>query len=119
MRPFELLALGTSPLDWFEAKISVILNLAVFIKVGLFIKIPLIGKIEVVLYKKKWEYKQNLLGPITLQPKMFSKVAEVSSSGQLLLQEPGLMCESKGGSVGEEGKWHAVRVSGILHLKVT
>lgn len=104
MRPFELLALGTTPLDWFEAKISVILNLAVFVKVGLFIKIPFVGTVELVLFEKVWEYKKNLLGPKTLRPRRFSRVGGVSSSGNLLLQEPGLVCESKGGSVGAEGE---------------
>ena len=101
-----MLAISLNPKDWFETKLSVILNLAVFIKVGLFIKIPFVGTIELVLYEKTWEYKKNLLGPYTWKPKRFSKMADVSSDGKLEIEEDNLTCKSRGGSVGEEGEYH-------------
>lgn len=49
------------------------------------------------------EWNFVLLGPLTLRPGSFDKVASISS-GLLTLKQTNLICESKGGSVGAEGK---------------
>lgn len=89
-------------MDWFEIKLTITLNLALFIQVGIFIKIGFI-KVEIVLFEVRWEYQMNLLEPKNSRPRSITRIGRTSSDGILNLQIPDMKCESKGGSVGEEG----------------
>jgi len=52
------------------------------------------------------DFDIQILGPLFLRPEPFDKVAEISPSGILELNQSAgdLTCESKGGSIGEEGR---------------
>lgn len=59
-----------------------------------------------ILWVFEFEYSGEILifGPRYFRPEPFKKIGEMSSSGMVELQEAGLVCESKGGAVAEEGK---------------
>ena len=60
--------------------------------------------VDVWFYEDEWSwnFKYTLLD-WKYEPKPFERVGEMSSTRTLLLQKSDLICESKGGSVGEEG----------------
>lgn len=55
------------------------------------------------VYEQRWDFEFVLLGPFKYTPTPFDVVAEKDSEGVLSLLMTNLICESKGGSVGEEG----------------
>ena len=67
---------------------------------GIKIKVGFI-KIEFTVFEIRKEFNFVLLGPLTLRPKPFDHLATISS-GNLALKTTGLICESKGGTVGAE-----------------
>lgn len=99
----SIFSVRRSPFDWFEITYSISLDISFYIKVGLFIEIGFV-KVEIVLYEYKKDWKFYLLGPVTLKPDPIEKVAEIGSDGTVMLNEPDLICETKGGSAGSEGK---------------
>ena len=108
IRPFELLMLGSSPLDWFEITLTITLDVSIYLKVGIFISLGF-AKIEFTVYEKRWDYNFVLLGPLVYAPDPIEKIGETDTPGPMSLKtvdllHPDLICESKGGSVGEEGE---------------
>jgi len=129
IRPFELLALGTSPLDWFNIRVCKMrsllglslcethsyflpscqwqtnLNLFCYVKVGVFVTVPLWGRVHLTLYELRATYTQVIM-TLYYEPQPFLPLAQKSSSGQLSLsawdQSNNMTCASKGGSVGNE-----------------
>lgn len=64
VRPFELLCLGTTPLDWFEFGVDISVSFSVYVKVGLFIgPLEITGKIQ--NGKLIWLYLYLLFSKLT------------------------------------------------------
>ena len=103
IRPFELLALGVTPLDWFEFSLTINLELTIFVEVG----VPSLG---IIVFEKRWTYKEPIVGPLFLIPKLNDNVAELDAqTGILTIQinsnTGSITCASTGGTVGLEGKF--------------
>ncbi|EJK50116.1 hypothetical protein THAOC_30946, partial [Thalassiosira oceanica] len=105
IRPFELLALGPNPLNWFTLRWQTDLNLFIYVKVGVFITVPLYGRSHLTLYELRAAYTQVIMA-LYNEPQPFPPLAQKSSSGQLSLSEwdpsNNVTCANKGGSVGNE-----------------
>lgn len=63
VRPFELLALGTTPLDWFEITLTITVDLSVYIKVGIYI-----GFIDITIFELRKDFRFVILGPLKYTP---------------------------------------------------
>ena len=97
------LSSGRTPLDWFEITLTITLTISIYLKVGIFIDVGFV-KIEFTVYEKTWNWEFVLLGPLVFTPSPFDFVAEKTDTQMLRLLKTNLICESKGGSVGEEGE---------------
>jgi len=100
IRPFELLALGTTPLDWFELTFVLNLRLSLYVKIGIYL-----GFIKITFFKKQWTFVKPIVGPLKLTPKAFAPVAVLDAKSGVLTIKGGLgdvTCESKGGVIGAE-----------------
>lgn len=61
------------------------------------------------MYEKTWEWEFVLLGPLVYKPDPFPKLAEPDPAGNLIVElTADLICESKNGTVGEEGECQVV-----------
>ena len=105
-------SIGSSPLDWFEITLTITLDVTIYLKVGIYISLGF-TKIEFTVYEKTWDYQFILLGPLRYGPEPIEKLAETSSSGtssvqEVVLRVGDLICEHKGGSLGEEGEQYLV-----------
>ena len=72
IRPFELLAAGESPLNWFEFDIEIYVFVGVSIEVGIFA-----GPFEITLYERRVEYSQLLLA-LTYIPALPDPLANIT-----------------------------------------
>ena len=90
-----------NPLDWFEVRLTITLELAFYVKIGIFLKLGFVT-IEFVLFEFRLEYSIVLLS-LYYHPPYPSPVGDTDSSGNLSMEESDLACETKGGSVGNEG----------------
>ena len=91
------------PWDWFEIRLSIILELAVYVKVGLFINLGF-TTIEFILFEFRLDFSVVLLS-LHFHPAYPTPLGLESPSGDVTLAESDLACESKSGSVGREG-WY-------------
>jgi hypothetical protein len=99
-RPFELLALGSTPLDWFEFGVEIFITITLYVKIGFFA-----GFIEITLYTYKVEFEYPLIDPILVQPGKPIPPIRLSEDGVLELTGSAsevLECTSLGGSTGNE-----------------
>lgn len=92
-----------TPLDWFEITITIRLDITFYVKVGIFLNLGFVT-IEFTVFEYRHTWSFFLLGPVKYQPEPFEVVADLDSEGTLELNEPETVCESKGGSMGNEGK---------------
>lgn len=67
VRPFELLAMGSTPLDWFEITLTVTIRLSVYIKIGIYI-----GFVEITLFTLRRDFSFVILGPLKRIPDVSS-----------------------------------------------
>ena len=63
VRPFELLALGSTPLDWFEITLTITVNISLYIKIGLYL-----GFVEITLFELRKDFNIVVLGPLKYTP---------------------------------------------------
>jgi hypothetical protein len=102
VRPFELLSIGSSPLDWFEISIRIYLTLRVYVKIGLYI-----GFIKITLFKFEYEVTITIWEK-SWTPSVPPKSGEVDSSGTLNLNAGSasdanrLECTNMAGTIGQE-----------------
>jgi hypothetical protein len=80
--------------------------------VRLWVKIP-------VFYENEWNWEFIILGPLELKPEPIVPIAEPEPTGEVVLDldlvTRDMICESKGGSVGEEGEDYFILALNLFH----
>ena len=88
------MALGSSPLQWFEITLTITLNLSVYAEVG---------ALGLVVFELRKDFNIVILGPVKYKPTPFDPVAKLdSNTGRLELEKDVATCESKEGAAGLE-----------------
>ena len=100
IRPYELLALGTTPLDWFELQLQINIALSVYIEVGVFA-----GPVEIVVYELRKEINFAIFDPpLLVQPQPFEQIVKFDAETGILsiVSKASTVCKSMEGDVGSE-----------------
>ena len=103
IRPFELLSLGSSPLDWFEIKLSIVLELSISIEIGIFL-----GFFEITLFEVGYGFTLAILPGKIFAPKPIQNLVELNEITKELrlfsdrVKSNSLECFSRSGDVGNE-----------------
>ena len=103
IRPFELLSLGGSPLQWFEIELSITLTLTISIEIGIYL-----GFLEITLYSYGVEFNVAIVPGLHFTPHGIPSVAELDvETGTMMIMENVLQgskleCFSRSGDIGDE-----------------
>jgi hypothetical protein len=102
IRPFELLSLGTNPLEWFDISLVITLSLKISIEIGLFL-----GFLEITLFSYSVEFIIEIVDGVVGEPIITVLIEYDPLLGELLLeadriQDGVLECFSRSGDVGNE-----------------
>lgn len=100
VRPYELLKVGGSPLNWFEFSIAFYLNFGVSIWVG----IRIFGA-EITLFEDSYEATVEILPPLLIEPLEILPIGFLSPDGILSINpvsNANIKCIHLSGSLGEE-----------------
>jgi hypothetical protein len=104
IRPFELLSIGSGPLDWFTFSLEIWITIKLYIKIGFYA-----GFVEVTLWKYEKSFQFNIIDPLIFTPKKPTPPVELSN-GSLKLLSAGssassstqLECTGLDGTMGDE-----------------
>ena len=104
IRPFELLSLGSSPLDWFEFTLSITLSVSISVEIGIYL-----GFIEITLFEIRTEFRLEIVPGLVFKPNpvvslvVLDELTGVLSLSSDRVEEGGeLNCFSRSGDVGDE-----------------
>jgi hypothetical protein len=93
VRPFELLSIGSSPLEWFEFDVEIFVTFRIYFKIGIFS-----GPFKITLYK--WTYKFVLIiFQYSWKPSVPTQSGGLDSSGTLNLDTGGETASLRSGTL--------------------
>ena len=100
IRPYEMLVLGTTPLDWFELELQINIALSFYVQVGLYL-----GFVEITVFELRTELNFAIFDPpLLIQPQPFKEIVSFEATTGILrvITEVNTVCKSMGGEVGNE-----------------
>ena len=100
IRPYEMLVLGTNPLDWFELELQINIALSFYVQVGLYL-----GFVKITVFEIRKEINFAIFDPpLLVQPQPFEQIVtlDVRSGVLELITDGETVCKSMEGEVGNE-----------------
>ena len=100
IRPYEMLKLGTNPLDWFELELQINIALSFDVQVGLYL-----GFVKITVFEIRKEINFAIFDPpLLVQPQPFEQIVtlDVKSGVLELITDGETVCKSMEGEIGNE-----------------